>query len=168
MTYFVCNTSDGSSDDECVTDTTACDTTDSLCTDPDTCDPTGTTCQPNNTACASVTSSTLCQFDVLPDKGACLGGNFDRIACSFSNACGNDPTCVNDTDCAADGGTCEPTSEFRLIYPPEVQNWIAYKLNASNPGQFFYNLIYEGASVTTVPSLFNTYRFINLLAATVG
>jgi hypothetical protein len=32
--------------------------------------------------------------------------------------------------------------EFRLIFTPDITN--SYKLNASNPGQFFYNILYGG------------------------
>jgi len=34
--------------------------------------------------------------------------------------------------------------QFRLIFTPDMQLWPAYKLPASNPGQFFYNVFYTG------------------------
>jgi hypothetical protein len=37
-------------------------------------------------------------------------------------------------------------NQFRLLFTPDVQNWPAYKHPASNPGQFFYNLVYESTT----------------------
>jgi hypothetical protein len=34
--------------------------------------------------------------------------------------------------------------QFRLIFTPDITNLSSYKLNASNPGQFFYNIFYVG------------------------
>ncbi len=50
--------------------------------------------------------------------------------------------------------------QFRLIFTPDMQVWPAYKLPASNPGQFFYNVFYTGAGTAdfdiTVPEPFET------------
>jgi hypothetical protein len=50
--------------------------------------------------------------------------------------------------------------QFRLIFTPDMQLWPAYKLPASNPGQFFYNVFYTGAGPAnfsiTVPEPFET------------
>jgi hypothetical protein len=50
--------------------------------------------------------------------------------------------------------------QFRLIFTPDMQIWPAYKLPASNPGQFFYNVFYTGAGPAsfdiTVPEPFET------------
>ena len=115
---------------------------DTQCTDPDSCDGAGT-CLNNNTECGSVTSSSLCEFDVEPDKGTCvetLDGLLDGTACSLANG---------DADCesapAAADGTCEQSAQFRAIFSPDVQNWAAYRLNGSNPGQTFYNIIYDAS-----------------------
>jgi hypothetical protein len=75
---------------------------------------------------------------------------------SSGNCSGSGDPCLDSSDCpepldeTCDPASCEQTNEFRLILPPDAQNWVAYKLNASNPGQFFYNLIYEGAPNSTV------------------
>jgi hypothetical protein len=37
-----------------------------------------------------------------------------------------------------------PENQFKLVFTPDGRIWPGYKLNASNPGQTFYNLIYEG------------------------
>ena len=121
--------------------TTPCgDQSQTICTDPDTCDGTGI-CGPNNVPCALVTDSSLCAFDIEPDKGTCVGGNLGGEPCSLAN--GND-------DCV--GGTCEQSTQFRNLLTPDGQNWVAFKLNANNPGQFFYNLISisEGSGTVTL------------------
>jgi len=46
--------------------------------------------------------------------------------------------------------TCKPSDQFRLILTPDVNVWPGYKVNASNPGQTYYNLIAEGASEVTI------------------
>jgi hypothetical protein len=38
--------------------------------------------------------------------------------------------------------------EFRLLFTPDLQNFPAYKLTASNPGQFYYNVFYVGEGGT--------------------
>jgi hypothetical protein len=43
-----------------------------------------------------------------------------------------------------------PGREFKLIYTPEGKMWPAYKLNGSNPGQYYYNLFVEGDTSVTV------------------
>jgi hypothetical protein len=38
-----------------------------------------------------------------------------------------------------------PSDTFKLVLTPDQQNQGLYKLNASNPGQFYYNMFYTGA-----------------------
>jgi hypothetical protein len=150
-------------------DTPCGDSTATDCTDPDTCDGSGT-CESNNRVCAFVTDSSLCPFDVNPDKGTCAN---DITVCEFDN----DVTCQTDEDCSdamlgdcvenptngddclvgddgdacvTAGGSCEQSSQFRTLFTPDSQNWIAYKHNATNPGQYYYNLIYEDVPDTQV------------------
>ncbi len=59
-------------------------------------------------------------------EGQCAGGSYDGTAC-----------------CIAGGGVCEQSDQFRLLFSPDVQNWVAYRIDASNPGQTFYNVIYD-------------------------
>jgi hypothetical protein len=40
--------------------------------------------------------------------------------------------------------------QFRLIFTPDLPSTSTYKLNASNPGQFFYNIFYVGTPGETV------------------
>jgi hypothetical protein len=37
-----------------------------------------------------------------------------------------------------------PGNQLRLIFTPDTKNMPCYKLNASNPGQFYYNVFYAG------------------------
>jgi hypothetical protein len=151
-------------DDMLADEGTACgDDSDTACTDPDTCDPFGV-CLSNNQRCGGVTDSSLCFFDVQPDKGICTESG---DACLFDAACGTGPdvTCrdgyCHDADgdnlgiactdgCDAPGDYCEQTGQFRLLFTPDVQNYPAYKLPASNPGQTFYNLITDELTTITI------------------
>jgi hypothetical protein len=152
-------------DDELAPEFTPCGSdADTACTDPDTCDGLGM-CLTNNERCGGVTDSSLCFFDVQPDKGMCTESG---DACLFDAACGTDPdvTCRDDGDCYdADGESlgidctdgcldaddfCEQTGQFRLLFTPDVQNYPASKLPASNPGQTFYNLITDELTTVTI------------------
>lgn len=116
------------------------DPTVTACSGADTCNRDGQ-CLLNNEACALVTDSALCPFDVNLDKGTCVGGPQDGQGCKIGN---------NRDACVRNGGLCVASNQFRLIFTPDVQNWVAYKLNGSNPGQFFYNLIADGTPGDTV------------------
>lgn len=64
-----------------------------------------------------------------------------------------DDAAVTVTDsslCVFDRYPSTSDREFRLLFTPDVKQWPAYKLTASNPGQFYYNVLYagEGTSVT--------------------
>jgi hypothetical protein len=106
-----------------------CNQASNECSEADTCDPVND-CQFNNVECGSVTSSSLCEFDVEPTKGTCFDGDEN-----LGQACSSDGDC--------DIGTCEQTDQFRLGFSPDMQNWVAYKQNSSNPGQFYYNVMYQ-------------------------
>jgi len=134
------------------------DGTDTNCTDPDSCDGFGA-CLTNNEACALVTDSSLCPFDVNPDQGVCVGGVAGGSACLVG-----DPLDA----CVVGSGLCVPNSQFRVVFTPDGKIWPGYKLNASNPGQFFYNLFYEGIPNTTVPVTIDVaYPFVMQGATTV-
>ena len=129
------------------------------CSEPDTCDGEGI-CEFNNKPCGSATNSALCEYDMEPAKGDCSA---DGSACMFDLACAElgGVTCTGagaclDADgadigsCSPDGfcdGDCEQSDQFRLLFSPDVQNWTAFRLNASNPGQTFYNVIYDASGV---------------------
>ena len=52
--------------------------------------------------------------------------------------------------CTFDVDTSTTGSQFRLILTPDQNSPSAWKLNASNPGQFYYNIIYVGSGNTTL------------------
>jgi hypothetical protein len=112
------------------------DDTDNDCTDPDTCNGFGF-CDPNNSACASVTDSALCLFDVSP-KGVCV----DRKTGERGGSCNSD-----DGRGCGEGEDCVDEQQFFLNFTPEGAP--GYKLNAEMPGQKYYNLIYgeQGCTV---------------------
>ena len=97
-----------------------------------------------------MTDSSLCTFD-LSTKGDCVDaeGNPTGDVCDVDTG---DPMCP-------EGSTCIDSRQFRLVYTPDNQNWIGFKQNASNPGQFFYNLIYDGEFPATV-SVSIPYPFV--------
>jgi hypothetical protein len=76
--------------------------------------------------------------------------------------CGNYSTCVqtitctmpslvtNSSLCTFDVDPSTTKHDFRLIYTQDPQNMPSYKLNASNPGQFFYNVFFKGTAGSTV------------------
>jgi hypothetical protein len=113
------------------------------CTLADTCDGAGV-CEQNNLECGSVTSSSLCPFDVNPDKGTCEGGDSDGEACFFG-----DPEHATSVACTDGGGECQQSNQFKLLFTPDVHNWEGYKHNATNPGQYYYNLFHQGAPNST-------------------
>jgi hypothetical protein len=145
-------------------DTPCGDQSTTECTNPDTCDGEGY-CLPNNKVCGSVTNSALCEYDMAPTKGTCAGGSEDGGPCLITSTCVmaggycDVDTCIgggedglsctpNETGACEDGGgICEQSDQFRLLFSPDVKNWTAYRLNASNPGQTFYNIIYDATDV---------------------
>jgi hypothetical protein len=91
--------------------------------------------------CAAVTDSSLCPFDVSPEKGSCV----DLAGAPTGEACD-----VLDGDPGCTTGTCVQSGQFRLVLTPSPRDgWPAFKLNASNPGQYFYNLVVDGTANTT-------------------
>ena len=132
-----------------------CDQTQNACTDPDTCHP-ELDCLPHNKPCSLFTDSSLCEFDVEPTKGTCDDGS----GCLWDVSCGDlggafctaSGECLDEFgdplgDCAPDpncGAFCQSSRQFRLLFRPDVKNYPAHRCNATNPGQFFYNLNAEG------------------------
>ena len=147
---------------------------DAECGPDETCDfgPDAGVCLANNEACAFVTNSALCAFDVQPDKGMCTVSNAECVLDADFAQCEAEggTTCADGYCLNADGDTigyglgckfddgcgdvddyCEQTGQFRLVFSPDVKNYPAHKLVASNPGQTFYNLIVDGDPSETVP-----------------
>jgi hypothetical protein len=132
-------------DDVVASPTTICRPSVGVCDADDSCTGVpGEACPPDGKEpCAFVTDSSLCPFDVNPNKGSCVDadGNLTGEPCDPLDG---DPGCNV-------GETCEQTGQFRLVFTPSPRDtWPAYKLNASNPGQYFYNLIVDGSPGDTV------------------
>ena len=100
-----------------------------------------------------------CDFDDLAASYLCTGGTEDGQECVVptEDACeSGGGSCFNGqcsggsydgTACCIDGGgICEQSDQFRLLFSPDVQNWTAYRLDASNPGQTYYNVIYDASA----------------------
>jgi hypothetical protein len=61
-----------------------------------------------------------------------------------------EPSAATDSAlCVFDRNPDTDEREFRLLFTPDLQNWPSYKLTASNPGQFFYNVFYAGDGPAT-------------------
>jgi hypothetical protein len=136
-----CDGDGGCTDNDFKPDTTECGNPgDDICDLQDTCSGSDETCvdrlKDTGSACGD-SSDTLCTNpDTCDAQGSCQPNN---QACGFVTDSG---LCTFDV-----GDTCGPdTREFRLIFTPDAQNWIAYKLNGSNPGQYYYNLFVEGTA----------------------
>jgi hypothetical protein len=57
---------------------------------------------------------------------------------------------ITDTSlCTFDFDTGTPGNQFRLIYTPDTNSPSSWKLNASNPGQFYYN-VFDNAPTGTI------------------
>jgi hypothetical protein len=135
-------------------DAGTCNSATGACSDP--AKPDGTGCNDSN-AC---TQTDTCQ------SGACLGGNpkscDDGIFCTDDACVPADGSCTHDHNdscqsavtssslCIFDVDATLEGDEFRLIYTPDPANQSASKLNASNPGQFYYNVFYFGDGNETV------------------
>jgi hypothetical protein len=95
--------------------------------------------------------------------------------CSGAIAVGESKTCTITNDdipvgipavtdsslCVFDRDPGTPEREFRLLFTPDVKQGPAYKLTASNPGQYYYNVFYvgDGAGTATI-SMTIPYPFV--------
>lgn len=120
------------------------DDTVNSCTATDSCDGQGT-CLVNNRACSLVTDSELCDFDVSP-KGICVNDLDDLPTGDPCDLETGTPTCPEESHCVSE-------NQFRVLFTPDRQDGVAYKLTATNPGQFFYNLVSTGT-----PGLSETFN----------
>ncbi|PYJ02766.1 MAG: hypothetical protein DME25_15285 [Verrucomicrobia bacterium] len=72
-----------------------------------------------------------------------------------TDACGNYASAIQTITCycqpslITDTMRCTlPNNQLRLIFTQDAQNMPCYKLTASNPGQFYYNIFYSGGAST--------------------
>jgi len=111
------------------------------CVNQDTCDGEGL-CVDNGywdegTACGDQSTTVCTKPDACDDSGYCLPNNLPCGSVTDSSLCQFD---VSDVACGNDD------RQFQVLFTPYMQNWVAFKLNASNPGQYFYNMFVEPAN----------------------
>ena len=93
--------------------------------------------KPAGAACGSSADNACTDPDTCKGgENTCLPNN---TACSFVT---NSELCSFDYDSTLNG------RQFNAIFTPDPQLWPGYKLNATNPGQFYYNAIVTGAANT--------------------
>ncbi|HKQ39668.1 MAG TPA: hypothetical protein VJ063_16445, partial [Verrucomicrobiae bacterium] len=87
--------------------------------------------------CPKVTRRTWTATDVTGKSVNCV----QTITCVPSSLL----SLVTDSSgCTFDREPSTPVQDFRLIFTPDTQNIPCYKLTASNPGQFYYNVFHTG------------------------
>jgi cysteine-rich repeat protein len=111
------------------------DQTSSDCDDPNTCDGSGTCLDKHK---ADGTSCTADGTDCTKDQ--CLSGTCDHETLQACSVITDSSLCSFDVD--PDTGD----NQFRLIYTPDQNAPSAWKLNASNPGQYYYNIVHDGSA----------------------
>ena len=76
---------------------------------------------------------------------AYLNGNLNLSGSAQVRVTCYAPSLVTDTSrCLFDRAASLPGQEFRLLFTQDTQDWPSYKLTASNPGQFVYNVFATG------------------------
>ncbi len=102
------------------------------------------TCQTGT--CTQTTPPVNCDDQIVctddscdPDTGDCVNTKNDVCFSSITNS----SLCLFDVDASVTSSDCD----LRLIFTPDQSSW---KLNASNPGQFYYNAFYFGSGSTTL------------------
>jgi hypothetical protein len=101
-------------------------------------------------------NSGACEKQPANEGGSCGDGTANE--CTDPDTCEAGECVANNKPCAfvTDSSLCpfdvselacgETGRQFRTVLTPSPRDgWPSYKLNASNPGQYFYNLIVEGA-----------------------
>src|SRR5262249_44158007 len=89
--------------------------------------------EPEGTACGSSVENACTHKDTCDGAGVCDPNN---VPCSF----------VTDSSlCGFDFDSKLAGRQFNVIFTPDPQGFPGYKLNATNPGQFYYNAIVQGS-----------------------
>jgi len=87
--------------------------------------------------CPKVVTRTWVATDVSGKTASCV----QTITCMPSSLL----SLVTDSEgCTFDLEPSTPVQDFRLAFMPDPQNIPCYRLNASNPGQFYYNVFHQG------------------------
>jgi hypothetical protein len=93
---------------------------------------------------------------VVTDANGC------KSSCTFT-VMSSTPTLITDTMRCTLQNNCgsSTVNSFRLIFTQDAQNFPCYKLNASNPGQFYYNVFFDGTPGQSVTvSITLPYPFV--------
>ncbi len=114
-----------------------------------------------------------CSFKVLLQTDA-LGDHTNIVTVTAADdedtaATGTDDATVtilppnqvtNGAYCITDRDPDTAQREFRLLFTPDLPNYPAFKLVASNPGQFAYNVFHTGSGETTTINVTFPYPFV--------
>lgn len=155
-----------------VTFTWTDDTTGPMITCPEDVDLTCDNCDeealdPENTGYATTSDNCTATGDIVIDWDDEVSGTCPKIITrtwTAEDACGNVSSCTQIIECLPPSAVTSSSlcmfnfncggdagvRDFRLILTPDPQNGSnCHKLNASNPGQFFYNVFYTGTPGST-------------------
>ena len=131
-----CDGAGGCTDGGFKDDTTECGKPgDGICDLQDTCSGVDENCidrvKGEGSACGDHNDTTCSAPDTCDDSGECLPNN---RPCSFV---------TSSSLCTFDFDQTLEERQFNAIFTPAADQYPAYKTNATNPGQFFYNAIVE-------------------------
>jgi hypothetical protein len=142
------------------------------CYDVGVCDPSTGDCSdpPKNAGetCGSPGDGSCVLQDTCDGSGSCVDNGFEDAGtacgdramteCTDPDSCDAGGVCLfNNVECGSvtTSGLCEFDEEpekdgdqFRLAFSPDMQNWVSYKQNSTNPGQFYYNAIYDASTAS--------------------
>jgi hypothetical protein len=125
-----------------------------------------TVCRPANGECDAAEKCTglpgqACPTDLAKPAGTSCTD--DGTECTSDVCDGTQKTCTHPLQACSlvtDSSLCQfdvdsvlntpIPNQFRLILTPDPNSPSTYKLNASNPGQYYYNIVYVGAAGASV------------------
>lgn len=101
--------------------------------------------------CPQLVERTWVATDAAGNSASCL----QTLTCLPAALVTDSSGCIFDRDPATS------VQDFRLIYQQDPQNWPCYRVVASNPGQFVYNVFYAGTPGANVDfNLILPYPFV--------
>ncbi len=104
---------------------------------------------------ASATLTTVATVNGTVTNTGTASGAFDDPAStsaspSASATVNGVPSLTDSSLCTFDVDADMPGIQFRLIFTPDHDQPSSWKLSTSNPGQFYYNILYFGQGITPV------------------
>ncbi len=98
--------------------------------------------------------SGACPDDAFEPSTKACGDQTDTVCTNPDTCSGIDNECLPNNQpcgyvtssslCSFDYDGTRPSHQFRTLFTAAADGWPAYKINATNPGQFFYNAIVQG------------------------